>query len=76
MSRYIEGNQKRYICGIPGNYAVKSTGNNRIIARPETLEEAREYLDVPGAYDMPSEEYMISSAIQASYAFTRMKRNA
>ena len=39
--RYIEGNRTCYICGVPNYYAVKSTGNNRIIARISTLEEAR-----------------------------------
>lgn len=42
VMHYIEGNDRCYICGIPGAYAVKSTGNNRIIARDlPTLEDAR-----------------------------------
>jgi hypothetical protein len=41
---FIEGNKKYYICGIPGRYAIKATGNNRIILRCDTLEEAREWL--------------------------------
>ena len=43
--RWIEGNNRRYICGVPGYYAVKATGNNRIIVRDiKTLLEARSYL--------------------------------
>lgn len=39
---YIEGNLRYYICGVPGNYAIKSTGNNRVVLRDiKTLEEAR-----------------------------------
>ena len=30
---YIKGNNRYYICGVPGNYAIKSTGNNRIVTR-------------------------------------------
>ena len=42
---YIEGNGKYYICGIPGYYAIKAAGNNRIILRDiKTLEEARDWL--------------------------------
>lgn len=78
MSRYIEGNNKYYICGIPGSYMIKSTGNNRVIKRNiEILDEAREFIDVPGANNQPSEEYMMNLAIQLSwYASARMKRNA
>ncbi len=43
--KFIEGNTKYYICGMPGNYAIKSTGNNRIIVQGLTyLEEARAWL--------------------------------
>jgi len=76
MSR-IEGNNKYYICGIPGSYTIKSTGNNRIIKRDiETLGTAQEFINVPRANNQPSEERMINTAIQASYAFNRIKQNA
>jgi hypothetical protein len=43
--RYIEGNARYYICGVPGNYAIKATGNNRIVIRDIlTLQEARNWL--------------------------------
>ena len=43
--KWIDGNNRYYICGIPGNYAVKATGNNRIVIRDvATLEEARRWI--------------------------------
>ena len=35
-----------YIVGVPGSYAVKACGNNRICGRFTTLEEARNWLTV------------------------------
>jgi hypothetical protein len=45
--QWIEEHGKYYICGIPGNYAIKSQGNNRIIFRDiATLADARAILMV------------------------------
>lgn len=41
----VEEHRRTYICGVPGNYAVKSPGNNRILETGfTTLEEAREWI--------------------------------
>jgi hypothetical protein len=40
----IEEHRHYYIVGVPGSYAVKSYGNNRICGRFTTLEEARTWL--------------------------------
>lgn len=45
MSMYIAGNDRYYVCGVPGNYAIKATGNNRIVWRDiKTLDEALEWI--------------------------------
>lgn len=42
---YRWGRKGLYIVGIPGNYAVKTCGNNRILERDlKTLEDARIWL--------------------------------
>lgn len=42
---YIEEHGRHYICGIPGDYAIKLCGNNRIIIRGfNTLYSARSWL--------------------------------
>jgi len=50
MSLYIEGHtvgrRSYYICGIPGQYAVKSCGNNRILVMDLlTLDDARSWIN-------------------------------
>jgi hypothetical protein len=40
----MEEHRHYYIVGVPGSYAVKSYGNNRICGRFTTLEEARNWL--------------------------------
>lgn len=50
MSLFIEeynfGRKCYYICGVPGNYAIKSSGNNRIIIdNILTLDDARNWFN-------------------------------
>jgi formylmethanofuran dehydrogenase subunit A len=45
----IEEHKHCNIVGMPGNYAVKAHGNNRIMVRDlKTIEEAREWIKVYG----------------------------
>ena len=45
IESYYHGRKGFYIAGTEGNFAVKSCGNNRIIARDfKIIEEARNWL--------------------------------
>ncbi len=49
--RIVEEYRRYYICGVPGNYAIKSYGNNRIVARDlPTLAHARQWLTNKGDF--------------------------
>ena len=55
---YIEGNNRFYICGIPGNYTIKCCGNNRIaVTGLVTLARARKWLKIATAFRSPYNKY-------------------
>lgn len=45
IEEHTRGYTSYYICGIPGHYAVKACGNNRILVRDlPTIQAARDWI--------------------------------